>query len=499
MKKHLHLFLILLLPICGFAQNQIKHIKIHAENVQLRLPESTAFDSITIEAPDSGTVSVIFDGNCTSSVGDRIILGAGQIPDWDTNDGNTWVQTYDSLHTISCFKHARVFTIAPGTHTYYAVGQNYVDLDGSGVASVDGNLTVIYVPNASQDESLNGLGYTETQFNWEDSVKVFTKTTIVAPVKGQIEVAIEGYVYLNQWESAMYTSNLSPAWPDHVEITPVIMNEEHYNGPFNHRKIYNVEPGSYEVYAVGKKIVGDINFNDDGMYMTLTAHFIPDADDRIIMKSELLDKVEIHAGSPEIIGQIQIHASQKGTALIECTGHMVSSLDDQVHLTLRPHAMPNSPIEVLDAQPVSETNPSTYFSVTGSQVLQEGTYTFDVVADFDSTSSGTGIADISGLYTVLFIADQVTTATEDRITTKQEELFYPNPTTGILYNRNSTDIGNHRTINVFNTNGQLVEQINQHPGQQEVNLDKLANGTYVLSTQNENTESVQVIIKTGSK
>src|SRR6188768_897301 len=74
MKKILHFLLLLLLPVCVNAQNQLKQTKIHAENVQLRLPESTVFDSISIEVPDSGKVTVIFDGNCTSTVDDRIIL-----------------------------------------------------------------------------------------------------------------------------------------------------------------------------------------------------------------------------------------------------------------------------------------------------------------------------------------------------------------------------------------------------------------------------------------
>ena len=495
MKKILHFLLLLLLPVCVNAQNQLKQTKIHAENVQLRLPESTVFDSISIEVPDSGKVTVIFDGNCTSTVDDRIILAANQIDDWDTNDGNTWTEVFDPLHNTACFRHSRVFTVVPGTHTFYAVGQNYVRTGGTGMASVDGRLTVIYVPDYSFDEHLNGLGYSDSGLIWVDSVKVFQKTTIVAPVKGQIEVAFDGYVYMNDWETGLFTTNLSSAWPDHVEITSVNMSDEHYYGPFLHRKIYDVEAGTYEINALGKKTFGDLNSNNDGIYSTLTAHFIPDDNPHINLKSEVLDNIEITNGIPEILGQIQIEVTQPGTATIECTGHLLSSLDDKIHLSLRPHGRIDSIINALIAQPLRESNPSTYFSLSGSQVVQDGTHTFDVIAEFDPKSSGTGAAEISGLFNVLYLADQVTTAVEDRITTKQEELFYPNPTTGILYNHKTTDIGNQRVINVFNTNGQLLEQIIQQPGQQQINIDHLANGTYVLRMQKENSESIQMIIK----
>jgi hypothetical protein len=322
------------------------------------------------------------------------------------------------------------------------------------------------------------------------------KTTIVANEKGQIEVEFDGYLYMNDWDQALFTSNLSATWPNHREITSVNMTDKYYTSTLVHRKIYQVEAGTYEVYALGKKTQGPLGNAGDGIYSTLIAHFIPDSDDLISLKSELLDQIGITTGVPKLLGQIQIEAHHPGTALIQCTGQITSSFDDRINISLVPHGLQDSSLSMLGVQSVRESDPSSYISLSGSQKLTEGIYTFDVVADFDSISTGTGTAEISGLYSVLFLADPVSTATEDVISIKQEEIFYPNPTTGILNSRElSTDNETQRTINIFNSNGQWVEQVYMSPGQNEINLGHLATGTYMLKMKNGSKESFQVMVR----
>jgi hypothetical protein len=101
-----------------------------------------AVGQLTINAPVSGKVLVHFNGDCIPSSGDEIVLAASDQVDWGVNDGNVSVQNNEG-----CFSHIRVYSVAKGSHTYYAVAQNYVHTSGTGIASIYGSLTAEFFPN----------------------------------------------------------------------------------------------------------------------------------------------------------------------------------------------------------------------------------------------------------------------------------------------------------------------------------------------------------------
>ena len=109
----------------------------------------TPFAEITIEPPVDGRVIVTFDGICLSSAGDLIVLAASDAPSWTSNDGNVGVEAIDADLNRNGFSHTRAYDVAAGSHTFYAVVQNYVETDGDGKASVYGSLTVKFVPQAA--------------------------------------------------------------------------------------------------------------------------------------------------------------------------------------------------------------------------------------------------------------------------------------------------------------------------------------------------------------
>lgn len=111
-----------------------------------------ALDSITVNPGISGTALVHFDGVCNPDNGDRIVLAASDDRDWDANDGNVNVDD-----EYACFSHSRAYTISQGSHTFYGVGENYVNQGGNGLASIFANLAVKFFPddNTSISNSKN--------------------------------------------------------------------------------------------------------------------------------------------------------------------------------------------------------------------------------------------------------------------------------------------------------------------------------------------------------
>ncbi len=104
--------------------------------------------TINYTAPSAGKVLVTFDGKCSSSDGDRIILAASDVADWGINDGACSVEAFDSDINTSSFSHSRTYSVSAGSNTFYAVGENYVETDGSGSASVYASFTLKFFPDA---------------------------------------------------------------------------------------------------------------------------------------------------------------------------------------------------------------------------------------------------------------------------------------------------------------------------------------------------------------
>jgi hypothetical protein len=113
----------------------------------VNLSSSTVLSQLTINPAVSGKVLVRFDGSCISSPGDKIILAASNTTNWGTNDGNVSMEAYNSDINSNSFSHTRVYSVTPGSRTFYAIGHNYVETDGTGIASVYGSLTVIFFPD----------------------------------------------------------------------------------------------------------------------------------------------------------------------------------------------------------------------------------------------------------------------------------------------------------------------------------------------------------------
>ncbi|MBK6524337.1 MAG: hypothetical protein IPG07_01590 [Crocinitomicaceae bacterium] len=68
---------------------------------------------------------------------------------WGSNDGNVSVEAENADLDRNSFSHTRVYDIAAGSHTFYAVAQNYVETDGTGIASIYGSLTVTFISNGT--------------------------------------------------------------------------------------------------------------------------------------------------------------------------------------------------------------------------------------------------------------------------------------------------------------------------------------------------------------
>jgi hypothetical protein len=361
MKLSLLPFLFLVLNVQVFSQTGIWMIPVEASNINLRLPDATILDSITIDCPTNGKVLVRFDGNCTSTPGDHIILAASDFRDWQTNDGNTAVDVYDSNYNLTCFDHTRLYNVETGIHSFYAVAHNYAGTGGTGFASIKGNLTVEFVPDTLTTQAISATGINDCCWNWDNWIHVFPSTTIKAIGTGKLLVNLEGYIDM-PWESQLlYTTNLEPLWPANPVVFPVNLPIDNSESTVLHSEIFSVNEGEHTVHGLVKFITGDSTNTNQYLYSTLSAQFIPDADPNIQLKSQSFDDHLIAATGPTLLGQVQFTNTQPGKAWLHLTGTCHSSLNDRIKIWMVPSLEPDSVFSDITLQPILASYPDVNF------------------------------------------------------------------------------------------------------------------------------------------
>lgn len=484
MKKYFTL-MAWLMPYLMLSQGQIWQTPVVSENTPMRLPEPLVLDSITVDIPAEGKVFVRFDGNCVVSPGDRIVLAASDHNEWVTNDGNTDVRGADTIHTKQCFNHSRIYNAVPGIHTYYAIGHNYVDTEGTGIASVYGHLTVEYVPAENSAVKLDGEGLSMSVFYWNDTVEIFRQVTIEAPVTGRLLVNFDGRIYMSSNDTAYITTNLDESWPGHSEIEQVIQSEQLDIADYVHRKVYEVDAGTHEVFAMGIRNSMEPFDTDLGIYGTFSVQFIPDGVPEAGLVSETIEERTLFTGDHLPIEELEIVTPEAGKVWLHFTGLVNSGLDDRITLSLVQKGAVDTVLNEQLVQSVLDLNPHTYFSNSGYAEVEAGTHRFEVIAEFDHSSNGHGEADIRGLFTAQFFGPPPVTAVEDETGINNGVVFYPNPSTGLIYAREQDPSATAAyEITVNDALGHVVMQKQGHTFSEfSIDLSPFPEGMYLIRIQ----------------
>jgi hypothetical protein len=493
MKKLLTL-LPVFLPLLLVAQSQVYQVPVVHNNIQVRLPQAYILDSITIDVPDTGKVFVRFDGVCKTTPGDKIILAACNYRNWTTNEGNIGVFSFDSTNRSRPFNHTRVYNVEGGlSQTFYAISHNWTDQDGDGIVSIEGRLTVIYVPHNANDYALAGKGFHVSVDEWNNTPLVIDTVQIHVPTAGKLIINSDGTFYTSFEDTAMLAVNLSPAWPDQGQVETFFMPNEYNNVIYSHRRELHVQAGTHTIYTMVRKTTGLEMTSWNGLYCTLSALFVPDNAPSVIQ--EVLEGTQVDQNDDPLVEQIQLDAPRDGKAYVSFTGRIDSHGDDEIELSLE-HA--NGDILVIDAKKVRailSEDGSTPVTLTAVVDVPAGNQTFQLKARYTDESAGTGEGELRGYLTADFFAPEEITATRPVIA-DQTVTFYPNPTTGII-NATLPFNGSEGKYNmqVVSVSGQVIQHGSFNPAQQQLDLGQLPSGLYLVTLQHGDTIEVHPVQK----
>ena len=481
MKKLDFLFLVVLLfGELGLSAGEpiVKQVPISSTNVNLRASSAVVLATMPFDAPTAGRVVVRMDGYCVSDSADRIIIAASNVPDWGTNDGNV---SFFAPHTDfkrRSFSHTRVYDVVQGLDTFYAVAQNYVDENGSGIASVYGHLTLEFFPAAGPAMVIDG------NINYSGDVrstqKVLQRVFSPSTPPGKAVVHLDGKVISDAGDRIVLSAANVPSWlVGDGSVAVRAYNSYQKNSPYSHSRLYTANSSLDTLYAVCRNVVDASGSGTASVYGNLSVEYFPNGGlAQVEAKGIELNDVDAE-GAPVAFDSITITTTVPGYALAQLDGYCTSQLGDEMLFAV--NNIPDWGGNEGHVTVSAAYNTNKFSTISHSRLfsIAPGTHTYYSVVENFGNTAGDGLVDMAVNFSVKFFADP-SVGIEDMTTASSFRVF-PNPTYGTLTIYRDSRQESEKMFYLRDLSGRLLQQIEAGDAQQTtINISALPAGLYLL-------------------
>ncbi len=409
------------------AQTMVWNQEISKTSINLR-GNPVVVGQVDIDVPSDGKVVVHFDGSCSPDLGDRIILAASDGMTWSPNDGNVSVLGTSDV-TRASFSHSQEYDVTAGSYSFYAVAQNYVDLGGSGIASVYGNLNVEFFDDTSTTAFAAFQGIIKTAINLRGSAVVVGQVDFNAPTDGKVILHFDGSCTPDQGDRIVLAASNTMNWGPNDGSVSVLGTSGVPRASFSHSREYDVTAGSNTFYAVAQNYVDVGGSGIASIYGSLTAEFFANVSGSASAAFDGIVKTNVNLrGAPVVVGQADIDAPSNGKVVVHFDGSCTPDLGDLIVLAASNDMNwgPNDGnVSIIGTSGV----PRASFSHSREYDITAGSYTFYAVAQNYVQLGGSGTASIYGGLTVKYFPNEPS-AVEQSINNPvgfSLEQNYPNP------------------------------------------------------------------------
>lgn len=468
--KHYALFFSILIgSFLSRSQELVDHVTISGS---FDLSSSTVLGELTLDPTTSGKVVVRFDGTCIADVGDRIILAASDAPNWLINDGHVSIEVIDGDVDKESFSHTRVYTVTAGSHTFYAVGHNYVETDGNGIAAVYGRLTAEFIPDGS-DHSVDFQSVVAPSTDFSSSTTI-GQVTINPTTSGKAIVHFDGTCISDVGDRIILAASDSPSWSANDGNVPAEAYDADIDRTsFSHTRSYDVTAGSHTFYAVGHNYVETDGSGIASIYGGLFVEFIPDGSDVIAEHTGIATSINDLSSATEL-AQLTINPSEDGKAIVTFDGYCGVSVGDRIILAASDAVSWTPDAGNIGVEAANTDQGNKNFSHTRVYDVSAGAHTFYAVGQNYVETAGSGSASFYGSLTVRFVPNATNSVSEEKLGLIQ---FYPNPAEDFIAIKGLED---EAQINVFTYNGQKVIETIVSNGEDIIDLSFLESGIYLI-------------------
>ncbi len=407
---------------------QVAQTSINSVSVNLRTTSPVVLGQLAFNVPEAGKVSVRFDGYCVSDSADLIVLAASDDRNWTPNEGNIGIYAAHNSSAGRSFSHTRVYDVLPGLDTFFAVGQNFVTTNGSGLASVYGQLTVEFFPASSNALLIHNDIYYSGDVR--STQKVLQKVWPVSEPAGMVALHIDGQTWSDAGDRIMVTTYHSPSWMvGSGSVVVMAYNNNQKIGVFSHSGVYNTN-STDTLYAVARNVVDVSGSGSASFYGSLSGEYFPSAGvAQIAYKDVELNDVFIRR-APVSLDSITINAPVAGFALVQWDGYITSQAGDRMVLAVSANrGWASGPGSVQLSMPYMN-NKYNLFSHSRLFPVSAGANTFYCVAENWQDTLGDGKLDIASNFIVKYFNSSLTAIND--LTQAAAFSMYPNPAGNLL-------------------------------------------------------------------
>lgn len=506
--KFLFPFLALLMTglfsVPGYAQNPIvEQVIIQQVNQNFR-GSAVVLGQVTINAPQAGEVLVHFNGNCVSSSGDRIILAASNTTDWSVNDGHTAVEAYDSDVNRHSFSHTRKYNVGAGNTTFYAVGQNFVETDGDGIASVYGMLTITYYPElagSTPQPRVFHTGVIEINRAIRGAAEEIASLSFNAPLAGKAKVRFDGMCVSDPGDLIVIAASDDIGWTVNDGNTGTEAIDDDLNTRvFSHTRVYNIGAGSHTFYGVAQNFVETAGDGMASFYASLTVEYYPDIAGGPTVYHQGVNQTNVNVeGAPVTMGQINFEALGAGKVVVTYDGLCASSPDDRVVMAASNTQDWSSNSGNVNVEAISADFNYNNFSHTRVYDVTEGSQSFYAICENFVETGGNGIASNYASLTVSYYPDFVMVGTNEMEKVSANISVSPNPVDDQLILQYAGTIQESFQLDVVDATGRTIKDYGvvatAEIQTKSLDLSDLTAGIYFIRLRNTERFGVQRIVK----
>ncbi|MBC7776849.1 MAG: T9SS type A sorting domain-containing protein [Phycisphaerae bacterium] len=466
---------------------KVAHTSINKTNINLR-GNPVILGQVTLNTATAGKVILRFDGQCLSSVGDRIVLAASQTTNWGTNDGCVELEAASADISSNPFSHTRSYDVPAGEHTFYAVAQNFYELIGSGKASIYGSLTAEWFPEIPGKAFARHQGFTFENILVEGAPRTFGSLTIDAPESGKVLVRFDGKCVSNYGDLIFFAASNTPTWGnfDGSSSNEVISNDlNHFS--FAHIRTYDVEAGSHTFYAVVENFYEVYGNGFASIYGSLTIEFFPDTDGAAFAFQPINTQFGITVEGPPVpVGTINMNAPTAGKVAVNFAGTCIASNGDQVRLAASDHPNWSANDGCIQYEPYSSDHNRTSFSHTMVYDVAPGDHTFYAVIQNYEEYEGSGLAVVYASLTTRFFPNNSSAAQEPEAFRNIK--ISPNPASEFVHIEYPDLTQERFSMTLCDGNGRILKRFekSEHDFSEQVQweLNDLPQGVYFIKLTN---------------
>lgn len=405
---------------------KIAHTGISKTNLSLR-GNPVVLGQLSINAPSAGKVILRFDGHCLSAEGDRIVLAASQTTNWGPNDDCVELEAANADVNSNAFSHTRAYDVAAGDHTFYAVAQNFYEMDGSGIASIYGSLTAEWFPEIPGQAFARHKGFYYENIQVEGAPTAFNSLTIDAPVPGKVLVRFDGKCVSSYGDLMFFAASNTPNWGDYDgSSSNEVIDNDLNRFSFSHVRQYEVQPGSHTFYAVVENFYEVYGNGFASVYGSLTVQFYPNEPAQSLAFQAITTPFGVNIeGPPVSVGQINLNVPVNGKVELNFAGTCIGNNGDQLRLAASD--VPNWGAEDgnITFEPYSSDLNRVSFSHTRVYEVGPGNHDFYAVVQNYEEFEGSGLAVIYASFTAKYFPEGMIAAEEPKAFAQVRVL--PNP------------------------------------------------------------------------